>query len=45
MLISIWAKANTQQELDGAVRNKSIFEKTARCLGDAGLTRTGCNVG
>ena len=26
-LISVWAEANIQQEPDGAVRNKSVFQE------------------
>ena len=33
---SVWMEANIQQELDGAVRNKVVYEKIAECLKDAG---------
>ena len=29
-LIAIWEDARVQQELDGAVRNKAVFEKISR---------------
>ena len=30
-LVSVWGQANVQSELDGVVRNRTIFEKTFPC--------------
>ena len=38
-LLSIWREASIQNELDGAVRNKSVFEKIAKRLQDAGFEK------
>ena len=34
-LINIWMEGNIQEVLDGAVGNKAIYEKIAKCLEDA----------
>ena len=31
-LISVWAEASIQQQLDGAVRNKAVYEEIAKHL-------------
>ena len=31
-LIAVWGDAKIQAELDGAVRNKAVYEKTILCL-------------
>lgn len=38
-LISIWGDARVQQELDGAVRNKAVFEKISRKMTEMGFVR------
>ena len=38
-LISVWAEANIQQQLDGAVRNKSVFEEISKRLRQAGIEK------
>ena len=38
-LIGIWGDAKVQQELDGAVRNKTVFVKISRKMLEAGFTR------
>ena len=38
-LISIWGDGKVQEELDGAVRNKSVFEKISRKMIEMGFTR------
>ena len=45
LLISIWAEASIQQELDGAVRNKSTLEKLPIIYMKLVSTRTECSVG
>ena len=36
-LISVWGDARVQQELDGAVRNKAVFEKISRKMTELGF--------
>ena len=38
-LIAIWGKSDIQDELDGAVRNKVVFEEIAKKLQEQGYTR------
>ena len=38
-LISVWAEANIQQQLDGAVRNKSVFQELSKRLHEAGVEK------
>ena len=38
-LLSVWKEAGVQKELDGAVRNKAVFSKIAKCLQDAGIDK------
>ena len=38
-LIGIWGEAKVQEELDGAVRNKTVFVKIARKMLEAGYKR------
>ena len=38
-LISIWGEAGVQQQLDGATRNRAIYEKIAKGMRDAGFPR------
>ena len=44
-LIGIWGGTRIQSELEGAVRNKGIFEKIAKKMVEAGFKRNGkqCN--
>ena len=38
-LISVWAEASIQQQLDGAVRNKAVYEEIAKHLLQAGVEK------
>ena len=38
-LIGFWGDFRIQAELDGAVRNKAIYEKIARKMAEAGFNR------
>ena len=38
-LISVWAEANIQQQLDGAVRNKSVFQEISKRLCETGVEK------
>ena len=38
-LIAIWGEANVQEELDGAVRNKVVYEDISRKLQEQGYNR------
>ena len=38
-LIAIWGKANVQEELDGAVRNKVVYQDISRKLQEQGYNR------
>ena len=38
-LISVWAEASIQQQLDGAVRNKAVYEEIAKRLLQAGVEK------
>ena len=38
-LITIWGDADIQEQLDGATRNKSIFQKISRKLQESGYQR------
>ena len=38
-LISLWGAENIQCQLDGAVRNKTIYEKLSKEMKDHGYTR------
>lgn len=38
-LISLWGEDNIQCQLDGAVRNKTIYQKIAKLMKDHGYTR------
>ena len=38
-LISIWGEAGVQQQLDGATRNRAIFDKISKGMTDAGFKR------
>ena len=38
-LLAIWSDSRIQEELDGAVRNKSVYEKIAKKLQKQGHTR------
>ena len=38
-MLSIWAEANIQEELDRAIRNKSIIEKIAKRWREAGFDK------
>ncbi len=38
-LIGFWVDFRIQAELDGAVRNKAIYEKIARKMAEAGFNR------
>ena len=39
-LVSVWGQANVQSELDGVVRNRTIFERISRELKEMGIHRT-----
>ena len=39
-LISIWGQEDVQQELDGVIRNRTIYEKVASELGKVGVEKT-----
>ena len=39
ILIGIWGEAKVQEELDGAMRNKSAFVTISRKMLEAGFTR------
>ena len=36
---AIWGESNMQEELDGAVRNKAIFQRIAKQLQEQGYGR------
>ncbi len=38
-LISVWGEDNIQTQLDGAVRNKTIYEKIAKGMKEHGYKR------
>ena len=38
-LIAIWGEANVQEELDGAVRNKVVYQDISRKLQEQGYNR------
>lgn len=38
-LIGIWAETSIQQQLDGAVHNKSVFKNISKHLHDAGIEK------
>ena len=38
-LVSIWGEANVQNQLDGVVRNKVVYEKIAVEMGKLGFER------
>ena len=38
-LISVWGDADIQEQLDGATRNRSIFEKISKKLHEGGIER------
>ena len=40
-LIAIWGEEEIQTQLDGATRNKKVFDKIARQLIELGFPRTG----
>ena len=37
--VGIWGEARIQKELDGAVRNKSVFQSFALCMKDSGYDK------
>ena len=39
VLINIWGEENIQQELDGAVRNKTVFQKKSKTMEEEGFQR------
>ena len=39
-LLSIWGETNIQSQLDGAYRNRSLYEKIALEMGELELKRT-----
>ena len=38
-LISVWGEENVQQQLDGAVRNKTVYEQVAKKMNNYGYKR------
>ncbi len=38
-LIAVWGESNVQEELDGAVRNKVVFQDIAKKLQEQGYNR------
>ena len=38
-LINIWAETNIQEQLEGAVRNKAVFERISKRLKEAGYDK------
>ena len=38
-MLSIWGHEKVQEELDGAVRNKAVFEKLARKMAEMGFNK------
>ena len=38
-LISVWGDADIQEQLDGATRNRSIYEKISKKLHESGIER------
>ena len=38
-LINIWAETNIQEQLDGAVRNKAVFQRISKCLNKVGYDK------
>ena len=40
-LIAVWGEEEIQAQLDGATRNKKVFDKIAKQLTELGLARTG----
>ena len=38
-LVSIWGDEKVQEELDGAVRNKAVFEKIVRKMAEMGFNK------
>ncbi|XP_030840552.1 uncharacterized protein LOC115923621 [Strongylocentrotus purpuratus] len=38
--LSLWAEGEVQQQLDGTVRNKKVFDDMARKMADAGYNRS-----
>ncbi len=38
-LIAVWGESNVQEELDGAVRNKVVFQEIAKKLQEQGYNR------
>ena len=43
-LTSVWDQANNQRALDGAVRNKTIFDRLTRELKEIGIRKRGSYV-
>ena len=39
-LVSVWGQENTQSELDGVTRNRTIFERIAKELREMGFEKT-----
>ena len=39
-LIAVWGQANVQNQLDGVVRNRTIYEKISRELAQLGYDRS-----
>ena len=40
-LITIWGEENVQEELDGAVRNKTVFQNISKKMVEQGYSRDG----
>ena len=39
-LVGVWSQANVQEQLDGVMRNRAIFEMIAREMGELGYERS-----
>ena len=39
-LVGVWGQANIQEQLDGVMRNRTIFEMIAREMGELGYERS-----
>ena len=39
-LVGVWGQANVQEQLDGVMRNRAIFEMIAREMGELGYERS-----